>query len=397
MQIFFYGATGLANACSTPGAASSPRRGARSCRTSSSSPRCCRCPSAGDEQWTLDDVLDDDRLRWTLGLGATAGIAAMAMVLLPAPCTRAGLRFRPPSTPPPGGARLARAVGLDARLRRRQPGRDHRDPQPGDPGSGDADGLLRGVHVLRAPPRAAGRLDRHDVPARVGERRRAGRPGGVLRPDVARHPADRAAHAAGRRAAVRAAPADRRRAAPARQVHGRRRRSTPRGRSAGSPSGSSASRSTCSCCAGSTRTRTRARRSSSTSARTCSTSCWPSLLVGRWGVLGLGLRVRSSYLIAAVWALQVLSYKVPGFPLRDVLGSLWRDGRSPRWWPARSSWLVARRVGGNAGLGRRGAAWSSASSSASWCTSASCGCCGRRSSTAVRADSPAGPSATAAD
>ena len=39
-------------------------------------------------------MLDDDRLRWTLGLGATAGIAAMALVLSRRSAA-AGVRFRP--------------------------------------------------------------------------------------------------------------------------------------------------------------------------------------------------------------------------------------------------------------------------------------------------------------
>jgi putative peptidoglycan lipid II flippase len=39
-------------------------------------------------------VIDDSRLRWTLGLGATAGIGAMAAVVVPA-MVAAGLRFRP--------------------------------------------------------------------------------------------------------------------------------------------------------------------------------------------------------------------------------------------------------------------------------------------------------------
>ena len=42
----------------------------------------------------MNDVLDNDRVRWTLGLGATLGIAAMALVLIPA-VRRAGVRFRP--------------------------------------------------------------------------------------------------------------------------------------------------------------------------------------------------------------------------------------------------------------------------------------------------------------
>ena len=39
-------------------------------------------------------MLDDQRLRWTLGLGATIGIASMALVTLPA-MFAAGLRYRP--------------------------------------------------------------------------------------------------------------------------------------------------------------------------------------------------------------------------------------------------------------------------------------------------------------
>ncbi len=51
-------------------------------------------PGAGSTDWELSDVLDDSRLRWTLGLGATAGIASMALVVVPA-MFMAGLRFRP--------------------------------------------------------------------------------------------------------------------------------------------------------------------------------------------------------------------------------------------------------------------------------------------------------------
>ena len=51
-------------------------------------------PDAGDTEWGLQDVLDDQRLRWTLGLGATLGIASMALVTLPA-MFAAGLRYRP--------------------------------------------------------------------------------------------------------------------------------------------------------------------------------------------------------------------------------------------------------------------------------------------------------------
>jgi len=51
-------------------------------------------PAPGSANWQLDQVLDDRRLRLTLGIGATAGIGAMAAVLIPA-VIRAGVRFRP--------------------------------------------------------------------------------------------------------------------------------------------------------------------------------------------------------------------------------------------------------------------------------------------------------------
>ena len=41
----------------------------------------------------LDDVINNDKLRWTLGLGATIGIAVMAVALVPA-LAQASLRFR---------------------------------------------------------------------------------------------------------------------------------------------------------------------------------------------------------------------------------------------------------------------------------------------------------------
>ncbi len=47
------------------------------------------------------------------------------------------------------------------------------------------------------------------------------------------------------------------------------------------------------------------------------------ILVDRYGVLGLGLAFGLAYLVAAVWALQIIGYKVPGFPVREILRSLW--------------------------------------------------------------------------
>ncbi|MBA3605725.1 MAG: polysaccharide biosynthesis C-terminal domain-containing protein [Acidimicrobiia bacterium] len=72
------------------------------------------------------------------------------------------------------------------------------------------------------------------------------------------------------------------------------------------------------------------------------------VLVGRYGVLGLGAAFAASYVVCAVWALGVLSYKVPGFPLRDVLVSVGRMVIAVVV-AGEVMWLVADRAGGNVG------------------------------------------------
>ena len=74
------------------------------------------------------------------------------------------------------------------------------------------------------------------------------------------------------------------------------------------------------------------------------------LLFHRYGSLGLGLAFSVSYLLAAVWALQVLSYKVPGFPVRDTIWSLVRMLLAGVIM-AQVTWLVAHVVGANSGIG----------------------------------------------
>ena len=94
VQILFYGLTGIANAYLNS------RRRFFAAAWSPILPNLIiivtllSLPGAGDASWTLSDVITDARLRWTLGLGATAGIAAMALVVVPA-MFAAGLRFRP--------------------------------------------------------------------------------------------------------------------------------------------------------------------------------------------------------------------------------------------------------------------------------------------------------------
>ena len=74
------------------------------------------------------------------------------------------------------------------------------------------------------------------------------------------------------------------------------------------------------------------------------------LLVDRYGIMGLGLSFALAYLISSLWTLQVLSYKVPGFPLRDVMASLWRTMLASVVM-AEAVWAVAHLVGDNVGLG----------------------------------------------
>lgn len=94
VQILFYGLTGIANAYLNS------RRRFFAAAWSPILPNVIiivtllSLPGAGTTRWTLDDVVTNDRLRWTLGLGATAGIAAMAIAVIPA-MVGAGLRFRP--------------------------------------------------------------------------------------------------------------------------------------------------------------------------------------------------------------------------------------------------------------------------------------------------------------
>ncbi len=94
IQILFYGLTGIANAYLHS------RRRFFAAAWSPILPNLIiimtllSLPDAGDASWSLSDVVTNDRLRWTLGLGATGGIAAMALTVLPA-MVNAGLRFRP--------------------------------------------------------------------------------------------------------------------------------------------------------------------------------------------------------------------------------------------------------------------------------------------------------------
>jgi putative peptidoglycan lipid II flippase len=74
------------------------------------------------------------------------------------------------------------------------------------------------------------------------------------------------------------------------------------------------------------------------------------VLYRSFGVMGLALSFAIAYLVSATWALKVLSYKVPGFPVRATLRKL-----APMVLAAvvmaEVMWVVARLVGSNAGIG----------------------------------------------
>jgi putative peptidoglycan lipid II flippase len=94
VQIFFYGLVGLASAFLNSrrrffAAAWSPIAANVVIIAATLS-----LPDAPLDEWQLGDVLTDDRLRLTLGLGATLGIASMAVILIPA-MLRTGFSFRP--------------------------------------------------------------------------------------------------------------------------------------------------------------------------------------------------------------------------------------------------------------------------------------------------------------
>lgn len=74
------------------------------------------------------------------------------------------------------------------------------------------------------------------------------------------------------------------------------------------------------------------------------------LFVGRYGVLGLGLAFALAYLVSALWALSVLGAKVPGFPTRAVVLSIVRMLLAAVVM-AEMVWAVARGVGANDGVG----------------------------------------------
>jgi putative peptidoglycan lipid II flippase len=77
------------------------------------------------------------------------------------------------------------------------------------------------------------------------------------------------------------------------------------------------------------------------------------ILVGSFGVLGLGAALAIAHVVATIWALQILSYKVPGFELREIYLSLFRILVASALM-GESVWFVTRNIGANSGGGAFG-------------------------------------------
>ncbi len=125
-------------------------------------------PRFVDRPITVNRVLDDTPLLILIGLGTTAGIAAMAIVLWPA-LRRAGVHLRfLPGLAPCCGAHHVAALGLDGRLRHREPDRVVGGARPRQRQARRALRVPERVRVLPAPTRTVRGLDHDDGAARAG-------------------------------------------------------------------------------------------------------------------------------------------------------------------------------------------------------------------------------------
>jgi putative peptidoglycan lipid II flippase len=347
VQIFFYGATALANGWLNS------RRRFFAAAWSPILPNLIiiasllSLPGAGDRAWTLDDVTDDARLRWTLGLGATAGIAAMALALIPA-VRRSGLHFRPRlEFRHPAVRRVLTLSGWTLGYVVANQVVIVVVRNLADPGSGNAAAYFDAYTFFVLPH---GLLAMSIATTFVPEMARA-----VSRKDRAAFTSQ--ASLGVRLIALLTVPAGivlfvlRRAIVGAFLQHGEY---TP-------AAADNTSRALAGFALGLIGFSVYlfalrgffAHQDTRTPFVINLFECALNIvlafaLVGRYGILGLGLAFAISYGVGALWALQVLSYKVPGFPLRTVLGNLVPMILAGAL-AGEAMWLVATNVGGNAG------------------------------------------------
>lgn len=74
------------------------------------------------------------------------------------------------------------------------------------------------------------------------------------------------------------------------------------------------------------------------------------VLVGRYGITGLTVAYAVAYLVSALWTLQILGYKVRGFALRPIFTATWRMLIAAVLM-AEAVWVVTRAVGSDSGGG----------------------------------------------
>jgi len=305
-------------------------------------------PNAGTAQWQLDQVLTDQRLRLTLGLGATLGIASMLVVLVPA-ALRTGFHFRfAPKFRHPAVRRLltmsAWTIGFVAAnqaalivVR-----------NLADPGSGDASayfdaftffvlphGLLAVSIATTFQPELASSVARRDRPRFISQASLGVRMTALLTIPagigifVLRRPIVGAFLQHGQYDQAAAANTTRALAGFAlglgafsiylftlRGFYAHKDTRTPFVVNV---------------------------------VENAINIVLAFVLVDRFGVLGLGLAFALAYVISSVWVLLVLSYKVTGFSVREIGASVARMVLAAVLM-GEAVWLVARQVGGDVGL-----------------------------------------------
>jgi putative peptidoglycan lipid II flippase len=349
LQIFFYGATGLATAILNA------RRRFFAAAWSPILPNLIivgtllSLPQAGPGGWELGDVLDDRRLRWTLGLGATAGIAAMAIVLIPA-VRAAGVRWRPSlQFGHPAVRRLVRLSGWTLGYVVANQVTVAVVRNLADPGSGDARAYFNAYTLFVLP---------HGLLAVSIAT--------TFAPEMARSVARRDRRAFSdqvslgtRLIALLALPAGalifvlRRAIVGALLQHGEftARNADVASRALGGFAlglvGFSLYLFVLRGFYAHQDTRT---PFVINVVQNVLNIVLAILLVGRYDILGLAAALAISYVMCAGWALQVLSYKVPGFPLRAVVGSIGRMVVAAAI-AGELTWLVASAIGDDSGAG----------------------------------------------
>ena len=348
VQILFYGLTGLANAFLNS------RRRFFAAAWSPILPNLIiiafllSLPNPGSADWQLEDVLDNSRLRLTLGLGATLGIASMALVLLPA-MVRTGFRFRPKFEFRHPAVRkllslsfwtigfvIANQIALLVVRNLAQPG------------SGEVSAYINAFTFFVLPhgllavsiattfqpemSRSVARGDRAGFidQASLGLRMTAlfTIPAGVGI-FVLRQPIIGALLQRGNFTAADADAAQRALAGLAlglgafsiymfvlRGFYAHKDTKTP---------------------------------FKVNVVENVINIVLAFILVDRYGVLGLGLAFALAYVVSSLWAMQILSFKVPGFALRPILVSLARMALAAALM-AEAVWLVTHQIGGNAGV-----------------------------------------------